>query len=97
MGLKGYRKYKRNEEFKEFLACYGITDSDLRFLHEALAIVRELKRKADERPVEARPAPSEEQRKEFKERKDKALKPEDIVEMFKDDVEEFYPNGKGRA
>jgi len=97
MGLKAYRKYRRSEEIRDFLAYYGISESDLRYLHEALSIVKALKSRADEKPIEAKPAPSEEQKKEFKERKEKALKPEDIVSMFADDVEEFYPNGKGRA
>lgn len=97
MGLKGYRKYKRHEEIKDFLASYGLTESDLRDLHEALSVVKALKSRADEKPIEAKPAPSEEQKKEFRERKDNALKPEDIVNMFANDVEEFYPNGKGRA
>jgi len=97
MGLKGYRKYRRDEEIRGFLSIYGITESDLRYLHDAISIVKELKSRADETPISGSRSPSEEQRKEFKERKDNALKPEDIVSMFADDVEEFYPNGKGRA
>ena len=96
--MKGYRKYRRNEEVREFLAQYGISESDLRYLHDALAIVKTLKSRADEAPKGDKPVPTEEQKQAFKEAKEKkGNKPEDIVSMFVDDVEEFYPNGKGRA
>lgn len=98
MGLKGYRKYKRRMEALELLASFGISEPDLRYLHEALAIVRELKSRADEKPTEpAKPVPTEEETKEIKRRRDQALKPEDIVHMFADDAEEFYPNGRKRS
>lgn len=97
MGLKGYRKYKRNVETMEFFASYGIAESDLRYLHEALSIVKELKSRADEKPIEAKASPSKEQQKEIKERNGRFVKPEDIVEMFAGDAEEFYPNGRKQS
>jgi hypothetical protein len=97
MGLKGYKAYKRNRELLELLASYGVCESDLRYLHEALSLVKALKSRADEKPIEAKASPSKEQQKEIKERQDRFVKPEDIVQMFAGDAEEFYPNGRKQS
>ena len=95
MGLKDYRKYQKRVEVLEALASFGITEDDLKHLHGALAIVKDLKSRADERPSAAS-KPTEEETKEMKRRQESALKPEDIVSMFADDAEEFYPNGRSK-
>jgi hypothetical protein len=93
MGLKDYRRYRKAKEIMDFLKEeYGIDGQMLRELPQALADLKSIKESAA-RPAE-RPMPSAEQTKDFKNKKEHAAKPEDIVAMFKDDVEEFYPNGK---
>ena len=88
MGLIAeYRKYKKQRELLTFLNDeYGITKEDLGYLHEALQIVKETK-------IPKPNVVDERQAEEIKKQKEK-LTPEQIVEAFAGETEDFYPYGK---
>ena len=88
MGLREYQQYKKQKELLTFLnEEYGITKEDLNYLHEALVIVKEMKT-AKPNVVDA------ETKKEYEEQKKLKLTPEQIVEAFAGETEDFYPYGK---
>lgn len=94
MGLKRQAKLAREEfvrqyEFEQrllkFLAKFGITEKDLYDLPKALA---------NQQTAIIKQVPTAEETKKIKEKAEKAFTPEDLVQMFSQDLEEFYPNGK---
>ena len=88
MGLREYQQYKKQKEILAYLKDeYGITKEDLSYLHEALVIVKEMKL-AKPNVIDA------ETKKEYEEQKKLKLTPEQIVEAFAGETEDFYPYGK---
>ena len=89
MGLiSDYRKYKKQKELLTFLKDeYGITKDDLSYIHEALEIV---KNKELNKPVVI----DEKTQKEIQEKQALKMTPEQFVEVFAKETEEFYPYGK---
>ena len=92
MGLKAYRKYRAREDLLEILTEFGITRTDLFYLHDALAIVKELKEKSDKTTTNHPFKLSEEQEKKIKEKSLNKITPQQILEMFGGEVEDIYPN-----
>jgi len=76
------------KEIVRLLGTFGISEEDLRYLPEAIKIV-----KASKLPKES-PKISEEIKKELEDKKEKVFSAEEFISQFKSDVEEFYPNGK---
>lgn len=87
MGLKDYKTYKKRQELLELLSSFGITEEDLKYLHSALKIVKEGN---INKPVEI----TDEQKKKIKDKLDKTLTPEQMIQAFAGETEEFYPNGR---
>lgn len=87
MGLKDYKTYKKRQELLELLSSFGITEEDLKYLPSALKIVKEGN---INKPVEI----TDEQKKKIKDKLDKTLTPEQMIQAFAGETEEFYPNGR---
>lgn len=89
MGLiSEYRKYKKQKEMLTFLKDeYGITEEDLKYIHEALEKVKELKTRT---PLVL----DEKTKEEIELVKKTKMTPEQFVEVFAKETEEFYPYGK---
>jgi hypothetical protein len=89
MGLiSEYRKYKKQKEMVAFLEEeYGITKDDLKYIHEALEKVKELKTRT---PLVL----DEKTKEEIELVKKTKMTPEQFVEVFAKETEEFYPYGK---
>lgn len=91
MGLREYQQYKKQKEILAYLKDeFGITKEDLSYLHEALEIV---KSKQMSKPVEI----DEKTREEIELAKKTKMTPEQFVEVFAKETEEFYPYGKPKA
>ena len=87
MGLKDYRAWKKKQELLQML---GLTEEQLAFLPKAIELVKQM---TEEQPAEEpaaagtmRTAPAVNEK----------VTPEQYVEMFKGDIEEFYPDGRNR-
>ena len=95
---------KRRDELKKlemkltFLERMKEEISDLHYLHEAVEIVKEMKKKNLENPNNnANPRkPDDEMKKKFKENENK-MTPEEFINQFGGESEEFYPYGKPKA
>lgn len=88
MGLREYRQFKKQKEILAYLKDeFGINKEDLNYLHEALEIV---KSNQVSKPVEI----DEKTREEIKEKQKFKMTPEQFVEVFAKETEEFYPYGK---
>lgn len=89
MGLiSEFKKYKKQKEMVAFLEEeYGITKDDLKYLHEALALVKESK-------VVKPYVMDEATKKQIEENNKTKMTPEQFIEQFAGEVEEFYPYGK---
>ena len=103
MGLMKRRDELKKLEMKlTFLELmkeeFGIEISDLHYLHEAVEIVKEMKKKNLENPNNnANPKmPDDDMKKKFKENENK-MTPEEFISQFGGESEEFYPYGKPKA
>ena len=86
-----FRKYKKQKEILSFLdEEYGITKDDLSNMHEA---IQHYKNK-DVKPVVVREPVSEAAKQKLEKEQATKLTPEQIVEAFAGETEEFYPYGK---
>ena len=86
-----FRKYKKQKEILTFLdEEYGITKDDLQNVHEAIQYYKN----RDVKPVVAREPMSEAAKKKLEQEQANKLTPEQIVEAFTGEMEEFYPYGK---
>lgn len=83
MGLASYKEYKKQKAILEFLAKYGITEDDLKKLHQSLEVKKE-------EPVTL----TEKQKEEIKKAQENKITPEDLIKQFSEEVEEFRINGK---
>ena len=92
MGLiSEYRKYKKQKELLAFLnEEYGITKDDLQLTHEAIQYYknREVKPTVTREPI------SEAAKQKLEKEQATKLTPEQFIEQFAGEMEEFYPNGK---
>ena len=87
MGLREYQQFKKQKEILAYLKDeYGITKEDLSYLHEALELV---KNKQVSKPIAA-----DEKTIEEIEKQTLKMTPEQFVEVFAKETEEFYPYGK---
>lgn len=89
MGLiSEFKKYKKQKEMVAFLEEeYGITKDDLKYLHEALELV---KNGNIRKPY----VMDEKTKEEMLEQQKTKMTPEQYIEQFAGEVEEFYPYGK---
>lgn len=89
MGLiKDFKKYKKQKEILAFLdEEYGITKDDLKYIHEALELVKNGN-------VHKPYVMDENTKKEIDEKNKTKMTPEQFIEQFAGEVEEFYPYGK---
>lgn len=86
-----FRKYKKQKELLAFLNDeYGITKDDLQNMHEA---IQRFKNK-DVKSVVTREPVSDAAKKKLEKEQATKLTPEQIVEAFAGETEEFYPYGK---
>lgn len=94
MGLKNkqMKKLELRLELLEFLKEYGIEPNDLHYLHEALEYVKKEK-ESNKIQNGSNLAPSDDEKKKIKENNEK-MTPEQYVNMFMGESEEFYPYGK---
>lgn len=83
-------EFMKLQELVKLLSVFGISEEDLRYLPQALKIVKE--GGIVEKPKEM----SKEDKKNLEEKMQKTITPEEFMSQFKGDVEEFYPNGKPR-
>lgn len=86
MGLMAIaRKLRRQDQFKEdFEEIFGMSVEEAKKLLVA---------KKEATPV----AVDKETKQKFADDAKKHMSPEQLVEAFSDDVEEFYPNGKPKS
>lgn len=103
MGLrnKEIKKLELRLELLEFLKEYGIEPNDLHYLHEAIEYVKEKKSSNSEKIIESVTSPDnrskvldDETMKKIKEANANKLTPEDFIQQFAGESEEFYPYGK---
>jgi hypothetical protein len=89
MGLiSEYRKYKKQKEMVAFLEEeYGITKDDLKYIHEALELVKNGN-------VHKPYVMDEKAKEEMLEQQKFKMTPEQYIEQFAGEMEEFYPHGK---
>lgn len=88
MALSDYKRWKKRAEILDFLKEFGITEEDLKYLPEALKIVKNR---------ELAPVITEEQKKELEKRKKEmegAMTPVKFVNSFAGEKEHFRPYGK---
>ena len=90
MGLRDLKKAAREKEFEEYLLSYGITKADLCNLHEIIAKVKNFKPE----PVYKPSTFSKEEKEKLLEEQRKKMTPEQLVESFAGESEEFYENGR---
>ena len=84
-----FRKYKKLKECLEVLESeFGITKADLVYLHDALEIVK------NNKVNETKPVAMDERTVEEIEKQKLKMTPEQFVEVFAKETEEFYPYGK---
>lgn len=95
MGLrnKEMKKLEMRLEFLEFLKEYGIEPNDLHYLHEALEYVKKIRENDSLTNNISNNAPNDDMKKKIKEQQEK-LTPEEFINMFAGESEEFYPYGK---
>ena len=92
--MKEYKLWKKQRELVEVLATFGISEEDIRYLPEALKIVKDMKN------LPAQPVGlSEESKKQIAERQkaekeNKPTTPAQYVSQFAGEQEEFYPYGR---
>lgn len=103
MGLrnKELKKLELRLEFLDFLKEYGIDANDLHYLHEAIEYVKELKKnkidKAIEKVLSSDNKPftlDEKTKEEIKKMYDGKMTPEEYINQFAGESEEFHPYGK---
>lgn len=89
MGLiSEFKKYKKQQEMLTFLENeYGITKEDLKYIHEALQLV---KNGNIHKPY----VMDEETKEKILEEQKTKMTPEQYIAQFAGEVEEFYPYGK---
>ena len=97
MGLisrnKELKRLEMRLEFLEFLKEYGITPNDLHYLHEAIEYVK--KEKENPKEVNSKELkPTKEEVEKYKKEKSEKMTPEQFINQFAGEVEEFYPYGK---
>ena len=93
MALSEYKKWKKRQELLETLKEFGITEDDLKYLPEALKIVknRELQ------PKEQKFVPTADEKKKIQENKESKNTPQDFISQFSGEKEQFYPYGKPKS
>ena len=79
------------QKLVKLLGVFGISEEDLRYLPEALKIVRDGGLTSTPKTM------SKEEKVALEEKIKKILTPEEFFEQFKDNVEEFYPHGQDKA
>lgn len=91
MGLTNMsvEEFQKLQEMLKFLETFGITEDDLKEIPNMIKFYKEF---ANTRTSIPRKTEKEKQLMEMQ--NSKIAKPEDIINMFADDVEEFYPNGR---
>jgi len=82
-------EFQKLQEMLKFLETFGITEDDLKEIPNMIKFYKEF---ANTRTSIPRKTEKEKQLMEMQ--NSKIAKPEDIINMFADDVEEFYPNGR---
>lgn len=86
--LKELKKIKKQKEMVAFLEEeYGITKDDLKYIHEALELVKNGN-------VHKPYVMDEETKKKLELENKTKMTPEEFIEQFAGEVEEFYPYGK---
>ena len=86
--LKELKKIKKQKEMVAFLEEeYGITKDDLKYVHEALELVKNGN-------VHKPYVMDEKAKEEMLEQQKLKMTPEQYIEQFAGEVEEFYPYGK---
>ena len=85
MGLGDYRKYKREQELKNS-ETISLLIKRIEELEKEVAL---LKQATEVPPVKIF---TDAEKKAIKDIQDKKTKPEDFIEMFTGDLEEFNPN-----
>jgi hypothetical protein len=84
-------EFMKLQELVKLLSVFGITEEDLRYLPEALKIVK------NGGLVNTPKTMSKEEKKNLEEKMQKTLTPEEFMSQFKGDIEEFYPNGRNKT
>ena len=84
-------EFMKLQELVKLLSVFGITEEDLRYLPEALKIVKNGGSIATPKTM------SEKDKKNLEEKMQKTLTPEEFMSQFKGDIEEFYPNGRNKT
>lgn len=90
--LTEYKEFKIRKLIKCILCEYGIEESDLVYLHEALEKVKNLKMEEKEH-YEL----SKEQKEQIEKQQKEKITPEQLVKQFSSEIEEFKINGKRKA
>ena len=86
MGLREYRKFKREEELKESETISFLMNK----INELEKEVAELK---EQKTIYVQPTGlTEDEKKKMKAIQDQKTKPEDFISMFTEDLQEFTPN-----
>ncbi len=90
MGLEDLstQEFEEIKKLLKILGVFGITEEDLRYLPEALKLVKNSSTIYKPQTI------SEKDKQKLEEKKQKTITPEEFFKQFETDIEEFYPNGK---
>ena len=92
MGLiKDFKEFRKTKKQEKILSTLGLTVEDLPYLKEAIQMVKN-HQPIDEPKVEDTPKTSNGTQEEKK--PNQKMTPEEFVEQFTGEVEEFYPYGR---
>lgn len=98
MGLKEFRNYKKRKDFLNFLSSeFDVSEEDLKNIKTLKEQVSVLSAQINalEQSIQHSAQITAEEKKKNEEASNGAVRPKDIVKMFENDAEEFYPNGIG--
>ena len=92
MGLvKDFKEFRKTKKQEKILATLGLKAEDLPYLKEAIQMVKN-HQYVDEPQVEVKETTSNGNQEEKK--PNQKMTPEEFVEQFTGEVEEFYPYGR---
>ena len=95
--MKEYKLWKKQRELVEVLATFGISEEDIKYLPEALKIVKDIKNQPTQ-PTGFSPEVKEQIEKNKKAlEKSKPIQPADYVSQFAGEQQEFYPYGRSKT
>ena len=92
MGLKDYRKFKREQELKDSETISFLVNEISTLNNEIRMLKGEIELLKKQNQFVQAPVLDEKEKEKIKAMFDSKTKPEDFIKLFADDIEEFNPN-----